>query len=158
MSTDIDQSARAMLARLLRRLAAGLITNRQFEAALPRSRDPAIQAIWSIGLWPLYDDLFTHKLTGRWRLTRLQRGPLARIVLFLNSGLPYRYPLDNDWTAVPALLLSLMTAGWFGRRRRARRWRDAHASVWPFYSREELAAATNVTATSPAPALRPSFR
>lgn len=141
MSTNVDRDGRSALARLLRRLAAGLITNRQFEAALPRSRDAAVHEVWLLGIWPLYDDLVGHKMTGPWRLTRPQRTAVARMVLFLRSELPYRYPRESGWVALPALLLSLITAGWYQRQRRARRWRDADTSAWPFFSKDELASA-----------------
>jgi hypothetical protein len=141
MSANIDQSARADLAWLLRRLAAGRISNRQFEAALPRSHDAAVHAVWALGIWPLYDDLLEHRMTGRWRLTRLKRHATARIVLFLQSGLPYRYPPERSWVAIPALLLSLITAGWYWRWRHARRWRAADVSVWPFFSKHDLESA-----------------
>lgn len=146
MSADIDQGARTELAWLLRRLAAGLITNRRFEAALPRSHDAAVHEVWLLGIWPLYDDLIEHSMTGRWRLTRLQRSAVARIVLFLRAGLPYRYPRERSRVALPVLLLSLITAGWYQRQRRMRRWRDADASVWPFFSKHELENACTSTA------------
>lgn len=144
MSAAIDPPARRALARLLRRFAAGQMTNREFEAGIPRSRDAAIAEITSLGIWPLYDDLSTHKMTGRWRLTPPQRKAVARIVLYLHAGLPYRYPRESGWAAARTLLLSALTAGWFGRQRRAQLWREADTAAWPFVSRRELDAARQV--------------
>lgn len=144
MSAAIDPPARRALARLLRRFAAGQMTNREFEAGIPRSRDAAIAEITSIGLWPLYDDLSTHRMTGRWRLKPPQRKTVARIVLFLHAGLPYRYPRESPWAGARTLLLSVLTAGWFGRQRRARLWREADTAAWPFFSKRELDAARQV--------------
>lgn len=147
MSASVDPTARSEFARALRRLAAGRVSNRQFEAGLPRSHDAAVHEIWALGIWPLYDDLVEHHMTGRWRLTQPQRRATARIVLFLQSGLPYRYPRERGWHAIPALLLSLITAGWYGRWRHERRWRGADVAVWPFFSKHDLeSAAASVSA------------
>jgi hypothetical protein len=141
MSAVIDMDARRQLALLARRLAAGRITNDQFDDAVPNSRDPALHDIYLHGLWPLYDDLFEHRLKGRWALTPEGRDWVARVVLFLRSGNPYRYRRVSGFVQVPVLLMSLLTLGWFGRFWLRRRWQDGDASVWPFYSRDEFQAA-----------------
>lgn len=141
MSTLIDHGARKHLAALARRLAAGAITNDQFEDECPDSKESAVHDIYFYGLWPLYDDFVEHKLVGKWALSREGRTWVARIVLFLHSGLPYRYPRVTGFAQVPVMLLSLATLGWFGRFWRRRLWRGADESVWPFYSRSEYEAA-----------------
>jgi hypothetical protein len=179
MNQAIDQEARKHLAGLVRRFAAGAITNEQFENAQPCSKgtpeqvlrqaqderpvvdfargelvepqvkspcselpkEPALQDIINYGLWPLYDDFVQHKLIGRWALTPEGKTWVARIVLFLHSGLPYRYPQLTGFAQVPVILLSLFTLGWFGRFWRRRKWRGGDQSVWPFYSRSEYEAA-----------------
>ena len=65
MSRFIDHVARKQLAALARRLAAGAITNYQFENECPDSKEYAIHDIFFYGLWPFYDDLFEHKLVGK---------------------------------------------------------------------------------------------
>jgi len=77
---------------LARRLAIGRITNEEFEDRRPTSKDVALFEVYFYGLWPLYDDFAEHKLLGRWALTQEGRAWVARIVLFLRSGFPYRYP------------------------------------------------------------------
>lgn len=141
MSISIDDGARKYLAALARRLAAGAITNEQFESECPDSKESAVHDIYFYGLWPLYDDFVEHKLIGKWALTREGRTWVARIVLFLRSGLPYRYPRVTGLALIPMALLSLVTLGWFGRFWRHRQWRGGEQSVWPFYSRSEYEAA-----------------
>jgi len=126
---------------LARRLASGRISNEQFEDEQIRSKEAALHDIYFYGLWPLYDDFTEHKLVGRWALSREGRTWVARIVLFLHSGLPYRYPRITGIAQLPVLLFSLATLGWFGRYWRRRQWRGGDESVWPFYSRGEYEAA-----------------
>ena len=137
MNLSIDHGARKHLAALARRLASGAITNEQFESQCPDSNEAAVHDIYFYGLWPLYDDFIEHKLIGKWALSREGRTWVARIVLLLRSGLPYRYPRVTGFAQVPVLLLSLVTLGWFGRFLRRRLWRGGDESIWPFYSRSE---------------------
>ena len=144
MNPTIDRSARKRLATLVRRLAAGVITNHQFESECPQSDDPAIHSIYCCGLWLLYDDFVEHKLVGQWALNRRQRTHVARIVLFLLSGLPYRYPRITV----------------FDRLWHHRQWRAGDESIWPFYSRSEYEATLQnpvfMRATTPAPPPSPA--
>jgi hypothetical protein len=137
MNAVIDNEARRHLAALARRLAAGGITNEQFEDRQRRSKEHALHDIYFYGLWPLYDDFVEHKLVGKWALTPEGRTWVARIVLFLHSGLPYQYPRVTGLSQIPVMLLSLVTLGWFGRYWRRRQWRNGDESVWPFFSRGE---------------------
>ena len=133
----VDDIARRRLAELARHLAAGRITNDDFEEQRPASSERALYEVYFYGLWPLYDDFITHRLTGRWALTPDGRAWVARIVLFLRSGQSYRYPNVTGLLALPFMLLSMVTLGWFGRFWVRYRWRDGDESVWPFYSRED---------------------
>jgi hypothetical protein len=71
---SIDVESRKKLAQLLRGFAAGLMTNDEFEARLPRLNDVASRQVFAEGAWTLYDDLHEHRLTGKWRLDRATRG------------------------------------------------------------------------------------
>lgn len=141
MNEDIDISARRHLAALARRLASGAITNDQFEDERHSSKEAAIHDIYFFGLWPLYDDFFEHKLVGKWALTPEGRTWVARIILFLHSDSPYRYPRTTGIALIPISVLSLVTLGWFGRFWRKRLWRGGDESVWPFFSIAEYNAA-----------------
>ena len=92
MHAVVDSDARRRLAELARHLVAGRITNDDFEELRPSSSERALHEIYFYGLWPLYDDFITHHLIGRWALTADGRAWVARIILFLRSGQPYRYP------------------------------------------------------------------
>ena len=54
MNESIDHTARLQFAALARRLAAGAITNDQFEKERPGSKEAALHNIYFVGLWPLY--------------------------------------------------------------------------------------------------------
>lgn len=140
MNASIDDGARKQLALLARRLASGRVTNDDFEDALPSFREAALHDIYFYGLWPLYDDFIQHKLVGRWALTKDGKVFVARIVLFLHSDLPYRYQRITGVAAIPFMLLSMLTFGWFGRVWRRRQWANGDESVWPFFSRSEFEA------------------
>ena len=132
---DNDSIARIKLAELARQLAVGHISNDQLEDALPRSAEKALHDVWYDGLWPLYDDFYEHKLVGKHKLTAEGREWVARIVLFLRSGMPYRWPSSTGFSSLPVGLISLITLGWFGRFWRRRT--GGEEAVWPFFSYEE---------------------
>lgn len=140
----IDRAARTALAASIRRLAAGLVTNEQFEKQLPRqawtSRDAGVQAIrWAA--WMLYDDLHEHRLDGAHALGRVGRRHVARWILFLKSDTEYHWPELPFWLALLLLPANLVTFNLIGRA--LSRWRDRQgdAEVWPFMRRSELARA-----------------
>ena len=142
MHHTIAPQARQNLARWLRRLASGHVTNREFERAWPwRGEEHALHSIYRHGIWPLYDDLYTHRLTGRHALDKARRRVVARMVLFLQSQVPYRYRETSAPTALLVLLLSIATLGRFGRRWQQRQWQDGDSAIWPFYTHSEYTAA-----------------
>ena len=132
----VDSAARKEYAALLRHLAAGLITNREFEMRSPYWREIGLHELdWAV--WPLYDDFHEHKLTCDYQVTPEGRKFIARMILFLRSDLPYRWPRETGISQLPITLLSLLTLGWFRRWWRSRRAPDGDNSVWPFYTRAE---------------------
>lgn len=137
MESSSDPAARLKLAALARRLAAGQLTNREFERAVPSSTDGAVYAVFHYGLWPLYDDFAVHRLTGKWALTSEGRSWVARLVLFLRSDQPYRYYTPSRWGSLFTLPLALVSFGLFTRLWLRYKWRKGDRSVWPFYSRAE---------------------
>jgi hypothetical protein len=85
-----DRRARDKLVELIRNLADGIITNDEFEdrlygSDLPRRKDAAIGEIYAGGAWYMYDDLSTHKMTGKWKLPKASKEIVARWILFLKS-------------------------------------------------------------------------
>lgn len=137
MNNKIDREARRRLAELSRHLAAGLITNDEFVDSVPTATERALHDIHFYGIWPLYDDLITHRMRGKWRLSPEGRAWVSRIILFLRSDLPYRYPIATGLRAVPVMLVSLLTLGWFGKYWLHRQRSGGDESVWPFFTREE---------------------
>jgi hypothetical protein len=132
----VDSAARKEYAALLRRFAAGVITNREFERRMPDWREITLREIdWAV--WPLYDDLHEHKLVGDYHVTPSGRECIARMILFLRSDLPYRWPRETGLAQLPALLLSVLTLGRFGKWWFRYRAPDGDQSVWPFYTSAE---------------------
>ncbi len=168
MEAAINPVGRRRLAKALRQLASGRMTNDQFEDALPEEMDHASREIYHFA-WLFYDDLYPHRLRGRHRLSRFQRQVFARCVLFLRSDLPYEWSPYAKWmwcpqrnadhadrepsieTDVLGWLRYVLTTSFAERRRRAveREGReDAVARpaliddrIWPFRRRMDLRAA-----------------
>ena len=111
----VDQQARTTLAESTRWLVGARVTNFQFDDSVPKSGDPAIREIYNQFLWLLYCDLREHRLTGADSLSQAQRDAATRCILFLKSGLPYRWPvLSRGWSAL-LTLGNLLTFGLAGR-------------------------------------------
>ncbi|MGP8201253.1 MAG: hypothetical protein ACLQU4_17320 [Limisphaerales bacterium] len=140
-TTEIDIAARRKAAEIYRHFAAGLVTNDQMEDSLPKSFESGLHDIFFWGIWPLYDDLHEHRLTGRYRLTPEGRDHLARIILFLHSSLPYRWPSVTGWRDRVDMLVGVLTLGLhrpFHHRFRAS---GGDESVWPFFTHAEYESA-----------------
>ena len=133
----IDRSARNKLAELLRSLAAGLITNDEFEDSIPESTDRAITEIFSNGGWLLYSDLKEYKLKEKCQLEAVVKKEVAKWVLFLKSNDEY------NWPYVPLIerALHTLTFGLFGASY-AEAWAIAgDVDVWPFLKAEHFSKA-----------------
>ena len=135
MTAVIDRSARRRLAEGLRRLAAGRITNVDFEnryARTQRSQDRSIGEIFGAA-WHLYSDLETYRLIGRHRLDRKTRRDVARCIVFLHSNRPYEWPITRLWVNLACLPVHILTLG-LSARIQNRRWRNSgDFEVWPFH-------------------------
>jgi hypothetical protein len=137
----VDRASRDCLAELIHQLAAGRISNDQFEEHLPRSNDPAIYEVFWNGAWCLYDDLSEHRLIGPHRVPKDVRSDVARWVLFLKSSLEYEWPPFPPRPRLLYLLTNVATLGFYGRWY-LDRWRTAgETSCWPFIRSSDLDAA-----------------
>ncbi len=120
----VDQEARRQYAQLIRQLASGRMTNREYEEkyeAIPADQsDTALREI-SHEIWLLYDDNSTHRMTGSHRLTAESRRAVARAVLFLQSGRDYGWPETQPWGC---LLAALLTADFWALVLAVDRWPD----------------------------------
>jgi hypothetical protein len=137
----IDTDARRRGAEIYRHFASGRLTNDELENCLPPTREWALDDIFFLGIWPLYDDRYEHRLAGKHRLTREGRRYVARIVLFLRCGLPYRWPRSTGFKTLGDSLIALMTLGLY--RPYKRRWQASggEEAVWPFFDQAEHDAA-----------------
>jgi hypothetical protein len=137
----IDRASRRAVGELLRHLAAGQITNDQFEDRLPRSSEDIAVAEIRHQAWFLYSDLREYRFVGKDRLTDEHRREVARWILFLQSDLEYEWPRMS--TPISALLFvaNLCTFGLVGRAVVTRFKRHGDFEVWPFIRRSQHEAA-----------------
>ena len=149
----VDRESRDLVADAIHGLAAGLLTNDQFEdstrgvLAPPRGRpsrllDPALRPILDRA-WCLYGDDREYRLAGPHRLSPDARREILRWVLFLRSDTAYEWPpfgfVNPELETWSGCLLGLLTAG----RVPLQRWRRQFAewqllgewAVWPFLRR-----------------------
>ena len=129
----LDRTSRRRIAELLRHFVAGRITNDEFVARSPRrSRDLAVRQILSEGAWFLYDDLHEHRLTGKYRLSPEAREQVARWVLFLETDLPYEWPVVPLGVRFALMPLNVITLGLLGRLVQHYTSRGGPVQLWPF--------------------------
>ena len=143
----IDRKRRAEFAELLRRFAAGQLTNdeyedRAFEILPVPARHAEDQGLWPIMemSWFLYDDLHKHRLDGKYKLTRDGRREVCRWILFLQSDCEYEWP-RKSFHSLLAPILKLVTLGWWGRRQQEDFESAGEVEVWPFLRRADYEAA-----------------
>lgn len=129
---------RAHLARCLRLLATGRITNFEFDdLASSRSCDVGVEVIRREA-WYLYSDLRAYRLRGEDALSREGRREVARWIVFLGTDLAYEWPDARGiwrWVLLPLNVASLGLAG------AAMRWyfaRHGDYEVWPFIRNEDF--------------------
>ena len=138
-TTMVDRDDRDKMVLLLRQLAAGRITNVEFEGRQPPgSPDPAVAEVFLRGASGFYSDLHEHRLAGRHRLSRSERRELARLILFLKSDLEYEWPRPKLWQELLWMAAGILTLGLAGRL--YLRWMGAHGElgVWPFLRQEDF--------------------
>ena len=133
----IDHRVRRKYSELARQLVSARITNYQFEDNMLASKDWALNEVHESGLWCAYDDLHEHKLNGKWSLNPQQKKIVARIILFLQSGAPYRWPRRTGWPAIARFSSSLATLGLY----RCFAQRNDQKALWPFFTQAEYEAA-----------------
>ena len=89
----VNRKARDEFAELLRHLVTGQITNDEFENRAPlSSKDLAIDEIWWLAAWRLYDDFDEHTLTEEYRASDDERREIAKCILFLKTDQEYQWP------------------------------------------------------------------
>ena len=145
-----DREYRTGAARLVKMFRDGEITNDQFEDRFGRLAcrrgDRALKAIRT-AIWTTYSDLREHKLGERGELSAQDRLWFDRIVLFLQSDLPYLWE-RNDFVGLPLLSGALRWLLRTAKRLvgstpdkvglRAGPDTEQERSVWPFQSDEDF--------------------
>ncbi len=130
----IDRSARNKLAELLRSLAAGIITNDEFEDSIPESSDSAISEVFFKGGWLLYSDMKEYKLKEKDALELIVKKEVAKWVLFLKSNYEYNWPSVSFTQRV----LHVISLGFLGTTY-AKAWSSAgDVDAWPFLKAEHI--------------------
>jgi hypothetical protein len=66
---------------------------------------------------------------------------VARIILFLHSPLPYRWPIIRGWRGLLDMLVAVLTLGIFHPGRRRFLASGGTEEVWPFFSRKKYESA-----------------
>jgi hypothetical protein len=143
----VNREYRDRFAEVLRHLVSGVTSNDQFEDAGWHlgAKDPALWEIFHLAAWPLYDDMYEHKLQGRYALTLGAKKDLARCILFLKTDLEYEWPNRTGWKSL-------------FRFCRKHPWETCGGdrSVWPFFRRADFALAKKrhpyMTRTADSPA------
>ncbi|MBU2709254.1 hypothetical protein KCM76_24880 [Zooshikella marina] len=130
----IDRDARNKLSELIRSLSAGIITNDEFEDALPHSKDAAVWEVFSHGAWCLYSDLKEYKLKGKDALAEDDRSIVARWILFLKSDNEYTWPSAS----FREQFLKTISLGVFGQSTLDKWHEHGDVSSWPFTSINQL--------------------
>jgi hypothetical protein len=125
----IDMNVRRRASILVAQLRDGVISNFDFEDRWPpkEKSDRGLRAIRSM-LWRSYDDNHEHRLVGEYALSGDERAIFDRCILFLNSDLDYRWPVDDFFpkhssSSSATLLTDLRVTG-----------ADA---IWPFFDEPE---------------------
>jgi hypothetical protein len=129
----VIQRDRRRLAEAMRHLAAGQITNDEFEErGFFRSEDPAVREIQSAA-WQLYSDNRSYRLQGKHRLSDESRTAVARCVLFLDSPLEFEWPLGT-WRqgGILYFVLNCITVGFSGKLLLRQYSEAGDFGVWPF--------------------------
>ena len=138
----IDRQKRDHLAHRLRLLAAGQLTNDEFEDSINFITDDS--AIWHIyrdGAWTLYSDLSEYKLVGRHKLTNEVKRNVARVILFLKSDREFEWHDPAWYTKAAMFLLGLLTCNVVPRWYYKTIWgKQGNFQVWPYIRKTDFEA------------------
>lgn len=139
--TTLDRDRRHKIAVLIRHLAAGLITNDEFEDSVEtllegikdQEEHAFLWGTYSVA-WCFYSDNRCYRLRGKDRLNKEERRSLARMILFLESGRTYKGPKVDAFGSSTGCLLNLVTLGLFSLIAQPfdTELRDINWDIWPY--------------------------
>lgn len=135
----VDRDSRNRLAQALRHYVSGRMTNDELDDVIVNWEDRGAVAVKEMS-WQLYDDMSTHKATGRHHLDKSARREISRWIVFLYSDREYVWP-EYSFIQIFNWPLNLLTIGWWERMKR-RKWQkfaeSGDSSVWPFFCKQEF--------------------
>jgi hypothetical protein len=137
----VNRGQRDFARRLIEEYMSCEITNDDFTNDYPtkEKEDRAIRAIYD-RLWGFWDDLHTHRLTGKYALDSEARALFERCIAFLGSDLEYEWP-PLEWRNLSQAFLRLVGLGRIADRR-GEDWNEkvrmlGSWEVWPFIREED---------------------
>lgn len=138
MISQTERFRRDRAIALLRAFAVGKLTNDEFEDRYDAILDTRPvrawedRALWALKtiVWYCYDDLSTHRLDGKYALTKEGKKNVARWILFLQTNLPYEWK-RHDFISFHDGVFNLVTFGWWSRREAAK-FEKIDWEIWPF--------------------------
>lgn len=140
--SPVDPVARRIAAQLLRRFIGGRISNDMFEDSEPQTNDRAVRAIWNT-MWPFYDDLHEHVLSGKYKLSREDLRLCSRWLMFLHTDQPYVWPdialagFDPSQRVQPNVLLRFFSLGALKPEVASAFLAAGDHAYWPFASKAD---------------------
>ena len=134
----IDRQARNEAIKQARRFLSREITNDEFADRYPSSHDSAINEIFWLGFWNLYDDLKEHKLDGKNTLPEKTKADVERWLLFLETDNEYSWPSTNKIMKFVWIPIDIITL-FFSKYLRNKHYRNSgDIEVWPFINHEDF--------------------
>jgi len=134
----VDRIARDKLGEQLRHLAAGLISNDDFETeVLAAETDDG--GYWAVveQAWFLYSDLYQHRLSGSRALSNNDRRIVSRLILFLHSESEYEWT-KHPCTGIVRIILGLVSFGWIPKVFDNKWKTQGDYDVYPFFRKSDF--------------------
>lgn len=155
-----DNIARKQLIQLIHKLVADPVTNVELVNSLANFKEKKLGEIFIKGVWPFYNDLYSHKFFRRRSVAVENKNLIARIMLFLYADKSYRWPVIKKRfdicfmvaMVLPLLLLELpvvywiplvilLSFVWINFKKLWWRWLTKKSkgdlAVWPFFTQQE---------------------
>jgi len=134
----IDRKNRKLVIEATRQYVGGFIDNDSYDDILFykfRSEDAGLNEVVN-QLWHCYDDLSTHKNSGKHRLSVESRSDIARYILFLQSDIEYRWPNHIIVNGICRLLSYPLTLGLLPYFADKNHRNKGPIEIWPFFTEE----------------------
>jgi len=136
----VNRQKRVVAKGMVEGFAAGTVSSREMDGDFPSDKDDrALAGIWE-HLWPFWDDLRNHTLTGKDSPTPEMRAMMDRCIAFLESDLEYEWP-PYRWASLKLILLRALRlrkkAAEVEKRETEELAKFGDLEVWPFVRKED---------------------